>query len=463
MLYHFDWQYGAKRLPMQEQSAGGSGTGEKQALLALDSSLRPVLDPSLLSACIHCGLCLPACPTYLATGREMESPRGRIQLLTLFQKGELAATPRLVEHIDSCLGCLGCQSACPSGVKYGKILDQARPILAGQKKKRWRALLRLASAKILPDYKKLHLLGKLLRLWQASPLKRLFSPLPVSGKWAARLTEWQDLLPPVPRHLSLPRQSWMVGEKKGPLQLFSGCVMDVFYNHVNHAAIRLLTAQRRIVQVPEQTCCGALAFHAGENDIAIDLAKRNIEFFEGTQGEIVVTAAGCGAMLKGYGELLAHDDHWRERAAGFAARVADLSESLSGHDFVGKPKALGKKVAYHAACHLAHAQNIHDLPISLLSVLPGIELIPLGEFEHCCGSAGIFNLTHTELSMKILERKMAYLKDTGADCVVTSNPGCLLQLEKGIRQLGLPMAAVHLAELLDEAWCQGDAGQEPGD
>jgi len=434
--------------------------------LALSGGIEPVselIDPgtgivdlALLSACIHCGLCLPACPTYLATGREMESPRGRIYLLNLLQKGELEPDDRLLEHIDTCLGCLGCQTACPSGVQYGKILDQARPMLAANRPNSLRQLMRFAFSKILPDYPKLHLLGKLLRAAQVSGLTGMPNKFSLLKKLLGPLAQWQEFLPAVPPHKPLPRQSWMSGAKSGEVQLFAGCVMDVFYNHVNHACIRLLTAQRQIVKVPEQTCCGALAFHAGEMDIARNLAKQNIELFEKTKGEVVVTAAGCGAMLKEYHELLHADKEWEPRAADFCARVKDVTEFLADHEFATTSKPIKKKVAYHAACHLAHAQQIREAPLMLLKQIEGVQVIPLVEAENCCGSAGIYNLMHTELSLQVLARKMEHIDSTGAEILVTTNPGCILQIQKGLRDRGSPIVAQHIVELLDQSFCSQD-------
>lgn len=410
------------------------------------------VDPNLLSACIHCGLCLPACPTYLATGREMESPRGRIYLLNLLEKGELGPEDRLVEHIDTCLGCLGCQTACPSGVQYGKILDQARPLMAAKRRPAVREIMRFAFSKILPDYPRLKLLGKLLRLAQQSGLAGLPQKISLLKKLLGPLAQWQEFLPAVPPYTPLPKQSWMSGEKTGEVQLFAGCVMDVFYNDVNHACIRLLTAQRQIVKVPEQTCCGALAFHAGEIDIAKDLAKKNIEYFDALPGEIVVTAAGCGAMLKEYGELFHGDEEWQQRAHEFSARVQDVTEFLADHRFATESRSINKKVAYHAACHLVHAQKIREAPVKLLKQINDVQLVPLEEAENCCGSAGIYNLMHTDISLKVLDRKMQNVDKTDADILVTTNPGCLLQIQKGLRDENSSMRAVHLVELLDEAF-----------
>lgn len=441
---------------------GQSATEKITALVneaQADSEARPqtqtagsVLDAGLLQSCIHCGLCLPACPTYLATGRESESPRGRIYLLSLWQKGEINEERRLLEHIDSCLGCMGCQTACPSGVDYEKILSQARPALNRLHDRKRRRLMRLAFSQILPNYKRLHTLGRLLRLWQTSRLNRYMEFLPVSPRLKKRLLEWERFLPKVPAQTPLPKLSWQSGKKEGEVQLFAGCVMDIFYNHINHAAIRLLTAQRMIVGVPEQTCCGALAQHAGEPDIACDLAKRNIELLEKVKGDIVVTSAGCGAMLKSYGELLHGEPEWQERAKDFSSRVKDITESLDAGTFYKKPAILKKKVAYHAACHLSHVQKVREAPIRLLNSLEGLNIVPLAEAEHCCGSAGIYNLLQTELSLKVLDRKLQFLKESGAESVVTTNPGCLLQLQSGIEAKNLQVKVSHLIELLDEAY-----------
>ena len=444
------------------------------------------IDKSLLDACIHCGLCLPACPTYLATGREMESPRGRIYLLNEMTSGRLALDDRLAEHIDSCLGCYGCQTACPSGVQYQSILEQARPLMNETKPPILLGFMRFGFRRLLPNYPLLRILGKLLRVWQFLPGEKLLrllagvderaviSMAPAEQINPARnvfygLWRRNGLLPQVPPFKPLARKSWHAGEKKGTVQLFPGCLMDVFYNDVNHDCADLLKAQGCIVEVPEQTCCGALAFHAGEGEIATNLAKLNIASFEGTTGDIVVTAAGCGAMLKEYGHMLAKDDSWAQRAAAFSARVLDITEALVRNKFpkpvnaqTAFPKTTSRKIAYHAACHLAHAQNIREAPQKLLADLAvdctaahpqsPIELVALKEAEHCCGSAGIYNLLNTDLSMEVLARKMDFIAQTGADTVVTTNPGCMLQLKAGARDRSMPIKVLHICELLHEAY-----------
>jgi glycolate oxidase iron-sulfur subunit len=420
------------------------------------------LSKELLDSCIHCGLCLPACPTYLATGREMESPRGRIYLLSKWQEegGELA--PRAIEHLESCLGCLGCQTACPSGVKYEAILDQARPHLAAHRNWLTRQIMRFSFGQILPHYGRLKILGIMLRAVQVLKLDSLVANLPwvKSGPPLLRkIADFQMFTPVVAKHIPLAKKSWKAGAKIGSAKLFSGCVMDIFYNHVNHAALRLMVRQGTVVEVPPQTCCGALAFHAGELDIAIDLAKQNIDLFAPSTDNIVVTSAGCGAMLKHYGHLLSDDQLYREKAQSFSLRVQDISENLA----LGKFPAVANTgqsdckshMVYHAACHLAHAQGVRVQPQELLSAAAattGAHLYDLPEAEHCCGSAGIYNLLNTSLSLKVLERKMNFIEDSGADVVVTSNPGCLLQLEAGVKARGLNVKVKHLAEALDDAF-----------
>ncbi len=416
------------------------------------------LSRDLLDSCIHCGLCLPACPTYLATGREMESPRGRIYLLTKWQEegGELA--PRAIEHLESCLGCLGCQTACPSGVKYEAILDQARPHLSARRNWLTRQVMRFSFAQILPSYGRLKILGIILRFIQVLKLDSFVANLPFvknGPPLLRKIADFQMFTPAVAVHLPLPKKSWKAGPKLGTAQLFSGCVMDIFYNHVNHAALRLMVRQGTVVEVPPQTCCGALAFHAGEIDIATNLAKQNIDLFATSTDNIVVTSAGCGAMLKHYGQLLENDPTYKESALLFSQRVQDISENLALGQFPPMTSQSDSHMVYHAACHLAHAQGVRVQPQELLSTVAastGAHLYDLPEAEHCCGSAGIYNLLNTSLSLKVLDRKMNFIEESGADVVVTSNPGCLLQLEAGVKARGLNVKVKHLAEALDDAF-----------
>lgn len=452
-------------------------------IISLDE--RPAIDAGLLASCIHCGLCLPACPTYLATGREMESPRGRIHLINQWQHGNTQLTDRMSLHIESCLGCLGCQTACPSGVQYEEILNQTRPYLAAKRSALSRFIMRFAFKNVLPRYGLLRFLGNLLRAWQllfgTAVLKTLIGKSsavshqpPVDGlnevagetrvnaknekeTLVDRLIDWEAFTPIVPPQVSLPPslQPKVTSEIGRHALLFAGCVMDVFYNHVNHASIRLMLKQGSSVDVPKQTCCGALAYHAGENDIAIDLAKKNIDLFGHGTTPVVVTSAGCGAMLKHYGHLLEQDQNYAHKAELFSQRVKDITEFLAAAKFPDQPKALEETTTYHAACHLAHAQNVRSQPEDLLKSLNQEgenKIVPLLESEHCCGSAGIYNLLNTRMSLKVLDRKLDYIEKTGAATVVTTNPGCMIQLQAGIRSRQLPVDVKHLIEVLDEAY-----------
>lgn len=429
------------------------------------------LDQSVLQSCIHCGLCLPACPTYLATGREMESPRGRIYLISdWFENGGTGLSARAQAHIDSCLGCLGCQTACPSGVAYEKILDGVRPLLAAKRSFVTRFFSRLVFRRILPDYKLLNGFAQILGMLQRTGFDKAFAAL--AAKMPGGLSSfqyWFRFAPRLKERKLLPQISRRSGPEVAQVRLFSGCVMDVFYNRVNLAAISLLNDQGKTVYCHKQTCCGALAYHAGEVEIARELACRNIEFF----GEkianktadlqpVVVTSAGCGAMLKNYGHLLSELSDWKERAEAFSKRVVDLSQELAANDFIepylkdesdsnAASSPTPDKVVYHAACHLAHAQGVREEPQKLLSQMAlecGYELVPLPEAEHCCGSAGIYNLFHPKLSLAVLERKLKFIEESGAKTVVTCNPGCQLQLNYGIASKGLNVKVMHLAEAL---------------
>ncbi len=436
---------------------------DESKLISLDR--RPAIDASLLASCIHCGLCLPACPTYLATGREMESPRGRIHLINQWQHGNAELTDRMAGHIESCLGCLGCQTACPSGVKYEEILNQARPYLAARRSGFSRLLMRFAFKFVLPKYNLLRFFGNLLRAWQlvfgTAVLKTLVGgnsdPSRKQQNLIDRLVDWEAFTPHVPPQVSLPPslQPKTQHELGRHVQLFAGCVMDIFYNHVNHASIRLMLKQGSSVDVPKQTCCGALAYHAGENDIAIDLAKKNVDMFGHTTTPIVVTSAGCGAMLKHYGHLLENDKDYAHKAELFSERILDITEFLAQGKFSDQPQALEETTTYHAACHLAHAQNVRKEPNDLLESLNrggDNKIVPLIESEHCCGSAGIYNLLNTRLSLKVLDRKLDFIEKTGAKTVVTTNPGCMIQLQAGIRERNLPVDVKHLIEILDQAY-----------
>ena len=404
-----------------------------------------------LRQCIHCGMCLEACPTYQITRLETESPRGRIHLMiNMLEGGPTSDTTRL--HLDRCLACRACEVVCPSGVPYGHLIEAARTVLGEESSPRrgWLAgrLRRFAldvladpaslarAAAVLGLYERLGLRARLHRVGtRVLPrgLRRLEALYPPFGRPRYRA----PALPPAPR---------------ARVALLLGCVMRVAYGDVHSAAGRILARQGiAVIDAPAQTCCGALHAHAGEREDARALARRNIAAFEESAVDaIVVDAAGCGAQLKGYGALLADDQSWRERAAAFAAKVRDVNEYLA--EFAGERLGrLDLRATYQDPCHLAHAQGIRKQPRELLSRVHGLELIEMADADVCCGSAGSYNLTQPEYSDRLLERKVDAILATGARAVVSANPGCMLQIEAGLRARGSQLPVLHVVEVLDRA------------
>jgi len=376
----------------------------------------------------------------------------------------------MAEHLDSCLGCFGCQSACPSGVNYEAIFNKAKEQV-NTVSPLWQRLPRYLAFKwLLPNDILLKLSGKFLRLWQLSGMDKTtkqalqhFDRSPLIKE----ILRWQSLLPVVPEHLTLPFLTTGGDEKADLVNLFKGCIMDIFYNDVNRESMALLALSSSAVYVPAQTCCGALALHSGENELAYKLACENIDKFASSAGPIVVTASGCAAMLKSYPELFAKNSEWHGKAEAFSSRIQDLPEYLAQKEFALSAESVNNitepiKLGYHAACHLSHAQGIRLAPKLILENYAKainansrkrlVELIPLMEEEHCCGSAGIYNLGHPILSERILNRKMEMIKNSGVSAIVTTNPGCILQLQAGIRQQGLDIQVLHIATLLSKAY-----------
>lgn len=414
------------------------------------------LELDKLKACIHCGICLPACPTYKATGSEAESPRGRLYLMKKMLEGQLE--PEAVKpHLDQCLACHGCETVCPSAVQYGQILLSTREDLARRDTSRLRQFKRFVFSKVLPNHRLLVLGGKILRFYQQSGLQKLVRGMKLLKPFPS-LAYQENLLPTLPARKPL-NPGMGFGDPTGDtVALLTGCVMDIFYNPVHWETIEVLTANGYWVVMPEQGCCGALAHHAGETDITRTLAKQLIDKALMVNPQwIVVNSAGCGSSMKEYGHLLAGDSAYAEKAARFSERLVDVMELLAKKPLAPfKNYALHEKITYHAACHLYHVQKVKQEPMQLLSQIPGIELVPLTNMEACCGSAGLFNVEHPELSGEVLDSKMEHLqtacKQGGASTVTTGNPGCLLQLEKGIHGQKLPMRVRHPISILAEAY-----------
>ncbi len=420
----------------------------------------------LLLDCIHCGLCLSFCPTYAELGNELDSPRGRIYLMRAITEGRIDYTPIVRKHLDLCLGCRACETACPSGVQYGSLIEAARTeVEAAREKDGESGWVRKAALQgLLPYPKRIAALAALLRLYQKSGLQRMVRRSGIL-KSMGRLGELEALTPAV-TPLSV-RRRVRAGAPNGrsgraSAALLTGCVVQVSFGHVNLATVRVLAENGHRVCVPrDQVCCGALHGHSGDRRTARALARKNIDIFLGSGADFIVTnSAGCGSMMKEYAELLEGEPDYREKAERLAARVRDISEFLVEQGFRPPemprgPTARGagegpSAVTYHEACHLAHGQKVRTPPREILRSLPGVELRELAESDFCCGSAGTYNLTQPEMAGTLLERKVRHILDTGASVVATGNPGCIIQIASGLEGKGVRV--LHLVELLAEAY-----------
>jgi glycolate oxidase iron-sulfur subunit len=401
-----------------------------------------VTDP--LAPCVHCGFCLPACPTYLATGDEADSPRGRIVLMRALERGELEDDdPALIQHLDACLGCRGCEPVCPSGVSYGRGLEQARERLFERHGGTVLARMVLGSFRHERVWRPLFTLGRALR---ATGIPRVLAGGGRLGFQMGMLAATQ----PVARSSELgARSPQPAARSPQPVALFRGCVMDTLFDHVHDATRRTLEANGyQVREVEGQGCCGALHEHAGDRTSARALALRNVEAFRGSDDPIVVNSAGCGALLKDYGHLLGDD-----AGAAFGERVRDVSELLTAAGpRQGAP--LDAEVAYDAPCHLQHAQRVHEAPLAVLRSIPGLRLRLLPGSDKCCGSAGIYSVLHPAMAQAVLDAKIQSIAaaDPRPDTIATGNPGCLMQIGAGLAAAGLKMRVAHPVELLDESY-----------
>jgi glycolate oxidase iron-sulfur subunit len=415
------------------------------------------------AACIKCGFCLPKCPTYRETGIESASPRGRIHLMKLVAKGRLQPAD-IAGQLDLCLGCRACETACPGGVKFGRLLEAGREQTRLQKTLKpwqWRQQ-RLLYAGLLPHLKRLDLLIDLLWLYQASGLRWLVRKSHLLRLFSETLADAELMLPKLPPPLIRQRQREQTpaaGCEQRRIGLLAGCVMRSVFAPTNAATVRVLSNNGCRVLIPRDVgCCGALHAHSGDLAAARLMAQHNIEVFEGTDCEaVVVNSAGCGAMLKEYGDLLEHDGRYAERAAAFSAKVKDISEFLAGLRLNPQMAMLPLRVAYDDPCHLLHGQGISDAPRQLLQQIPGLRLVPFKEADWCCGSAGTYNLTQPEMSRRLLERKMQHIAAVDPDVIATGNPGCLLQLAWGVKRAGLRAEVLHPIDLLDRAYQRAPA------
>jgi len=416
------------------------------------ASLAP-LDP-LIDKCVHCGFCLPACPSYILLGQEMDSPRGRIYMMKAGVEGRMPMSDVMVAHFDTCLGCMACETACPSGVRYAPLIEETRAAIEHHHRRSiGDRLFRQLLFWLLPYPARLRLFAMPLAFINTlRERKGLLSLLPL------KLRNLIALAPDAKSARAsgaLPERTAAMGATRLRAGLVTGCVQQVFFGHVNDATVRVLAAEGCDVHAPQaQGCCGALALHSGRDGDARDFARKLIATFERPGDDavdvVVVNAAGCGSSMKSYGELFRDDPVWATRAQAFAAKVRDVTEVLAGLEPPRAPRhRLDMRVAYHDACHLGHAQGVRQQPRDLLTAIPGVTLVPVADGEICCGSAGIFNLVQPEMASELGRRKAANIADAKPDIVATTNPGCMLQIAAAARAAGTHLPIVHVVELLD--------------
>jgi glycolate oxidase iron-sulfur subunit len=424
----------------QEAASGG----------AFDDHHPPRLD--LISDCVHCGFCLPTCPTYVLWGEEMDSPRGRIHLMEQGITGE-PLSDSMVLHFDRCLGCMACVTACPSGVQYDRLIEATRQQVERRHPRSTRErLLRSAVFGLFPHPRRLRLLRGPLRAYQASGLQRMVRRSGLLPRLTPQLATLDALAPPLRRAGRPPRRVPAYGEKRATVGMLVGCVQSAFFPEVNAATARVLAAEGcEVVILPDrQGCCGALSLHNGREAEAQDFARALVDVFDSIDIDyFVVNAAGCGSTLKTYGDLLRDDPAYAQRAAAFAGRVRDLSEVLVELGPVARRHPLPVAVAYHDACHLGHAQGVRAQPRALLRGIPGLDLYEIADPEICCGSAGVWNVFNPEPASELGDRKARDVLATGAQLLVTANPGCLMQIAAATGRAGGRIAVAHTAQILD--------------
>jgi glycolate oxidase iron-sulfur subunit len=408
----------------------------------------------LLDECVHCGFCLPSCPTYQSWGEEMDSPRGRIHLMKAIAEGKEPLTPTAVEHFDRCLGCMACVPACPSGVKYNLLIEETRAAVERRHRRTLAdRMFRGMIFSLFPYPRRLKVAVFLQLVYQRTGLRWLFHKLGLVRLLPRRLRNMEALMPPVAmRQLTdrLPELQPATGARRMRVALLPGCVQRVYFPSVNQATLRVLAAEGCEVVVPAGLgCCGALSVHAGRDDEARRFARAAIEQLERTEADaIIVNAAGCGSSMKEWGHLFRDDPAWVERATRLAGKVKDVLELLASLAPVAPRHPLRVKVAYHDACHLAHAQRIRSQPRALLSAIPGLELVEL-DSDSCCGSAGVHNLLEPESAREIGLRKVDSVLAAAPELLVSANPGCTLQIQMLLREQGKDIQTAHPIEVLD--------------
>jgi len=422
------------------------------------SNFKPGEKPTweLYSKCVHCGLCLDNCPTYRALGTEMDSPRGRIYQMLQVDSGRLALGDAFVTHIDRCLGCLNCQTACPSGVQYGHLLESTRAQIERNYPRSWlqRKLRAHFYGDILPSFAKLSTHAKFVRFYQRSGLQSFARATGVLTLFG--VSELDTLSPKIDSDFSfrdLGKVFPAEGTRRGRVAMLIGCIGSVAFAELNRATIRVLTKNGIEVRIPKaQACCGALHAHGGWLDLARAQARKNIDAMLSPDYDAIVTnAAGCGATMKDYAVLLEHDPNYADRAREFVSKVRDVTEYLAQVGLVEPKRKLNQRVTYSDPCHLAHAQGVRKQPRLLLKQI-GAELVEMPRSDTCCGSAGVYNVVQNEISMQILDEKMEFVAMVEPQIIATANVGCMLQLRAGVKRKGMNAEVAHVVELLDRAY-----------
>lgn len=410
--------------------------------------------------CVHCGLCLNQCPTYKLWGLEADSPRGRIRQIILVDQGRLPLGDSFVKHIDQCLDCRACETACPSGVQYGKLVEAARAQIEQNYQRPFFSRLArdFVFRGLLPHPRRIAVVARALYLYQRSGLQsvaRASGILRLLG-----LADRERLLPPIDQKFffsNLGRTYPAVGQRRARVALFAGCIAQVSFSKLHEATIRVLTANGCEVVVPAgQICCGALAAHAGARDAARGVARTNLDVFLGGDFDAVITnTAGCGSTLKEYEHLFAAGSEEHAKAAAFKKKMRDVTEFLADLGMTAPLANTPLRVTYQDSCHLLHGQKVREAPRTLLRAIPGVELVEMNMADYCCGSAGSYNVTETQTSLALLAEKMKHARATRAPVIVTANPGCLLQMRAGARIHSTGQEVVHVVELLDRALTKG--------
>ena len=416
-----------------------------------------------LYKCVHCGFCLQACPTYLETGLETESPRGRIALMKAVNEGRIGITPEVYRHWDLCIQCRACEVACPSGDPYGNLIEATMSEVGRRRKSGFlsRIVGNFVLNSIIPKQGRLELVASVLLLYKRSGLQAAVRKTKILGTLAPSLAELEMSSPTMSKHRFRARgQVYPAqGTTRARVAMLSGCAMPLMHGPEMDAAVRVLTRNGCEVEVTEgQGCCGAIHSHVGDLDTARELARKNIDAFEARGVDaVIVASAGCGARMKEYGHLLESDPDYAERSSKFGGTVKDIHEFLVDLPFIPPTARNDRRVTYQDSCHLANAQRVTDAPRAILKAIPGVELVEMERSNVCCGAGGTYTITEREFSLRVLDSKMRNVGKTEADVLATANPGCVLQLQYGAQRYGPPIEIAYVTDLLDEAYRREDA------